>query len=189
MKLSSATLVALFSVAAAAPGYGNSGRPPPPPPPPGLSKDYSTPPGKGGYPGQSDTSSGWIPLKISQPGSQGKRPSSPPSGSGDGSSRRPSSPPSKGNGEYELPLPPVEEEPYTSPEEGRRLKAPPPPPPPPPPSGGKCTPATYACATNSKSGGPGWKVCDVSGSFVVSETIVLHIFKEMSTNLACFYSA
>lgn len=39
------------------------------------------------------------------------------------------------------------------------------PPPPPPP---KCTPATYACAKNPKTGVDGWKVCDVTGTWVVS---------------------
>jgi len=30
----------------------------------------------------------------------------------------------------------------------------------------KCKPATYACATNAKTGQPGWQVCDVSGNWV-----------------------
>lgn len=32
----------------------------------------------------------------------------------------------------------------------------------------KCTPATYACATNPETGVAGWKVCDVTGTWVVS---------------------
>ncbi|KAM7209733.1 hypothetical protein V8F20_000136 [Naviculisporaceae sp. PSN 640] len=38
------------------------------------------------------------------------------------------------------------------------------PPPPPPPA--KCTPATYACAKNPKTGVDGWKVCDVTQAWV-----------------------
>lgn len=37
--------------------------------------------------------------------------------------------------------------------------------PPPPPK--KCKPGTYACATNSKTGEPGWKICNTSGKYVV----------------------
>jgi hypothetical protein len=32
----------------------------------------------------------------------------------------------------------------------------------------KCTPGTYSCTTNPKTGGPGWKVCNTSGKWVVS---------------------
>lgn len=32
----------------------------------------------------------------------------------------------------------------------------------------ECTPATYRCSTNPKTGVPGWQVCDVSGKWVVS---------------------
>lgn len=31
----------------------------------------------------------------------------------------------------------------------------------------KCTPATYACAMNPKTNVDGWKVCDVTGEWVV----------------------
>ncbi|KAK4219013.1 hypothetical protein QBC37DRAFT_383041 [Rhypophila decipiens] len=34
----------------------------------------------------------------------------------------------------------------------------------PPPA--KCTPATYACATNPTTNVPGWKVCDVMGTWI-----------------------
>jgi len=37
----------------------------------------------------------------------------------------------------------------------------------------KCKPATYACATNAKTGQPGWQVCDVSGNWVVSHPLIL----------------
>jgi hypothetical protein len=45
------------------------------------------------------------------------------------------------------------------------------------PSGGEkqargvCSPATYACATNPTSSVPGWQVCDVTGTWVVSTTV------------------
>ncbi len=43
---------------------------------------------------------------------------------------------------------------------------PPPPPPPAPPHPTECRPGTYSCTTNKK----GWRVCDISGHWVVSTT-------------------
>lgn len=60
-------------------------------------------------------------------------------------------------------------------------KPPPPPPPrpvceeenpprdplPPPSLNGKCTPATYSCAANPKTGEAGWQLCNTSGQYEV----------------------
>lgn len=186
MKFSAAALAAVLTLATAAPNHVNPRVPPPPPPPPSLGKGYPSSSGKEGYAGQSKTASGWIPLNLSPPPGkpQVTRPSSP-------ARPRPPPPPPLPSVEDEedieydlepLPPPPKKVTLRPPPEKGHGPPSSSQPPPPaaalapgprPAPSGGKCTPATYACTTNPKSGTPGWKVCDTSGSFVVSAPLDL----------------